>query len=349
AAIGNLSRTIEVVRERERIMTKAVPLTEIWRGPIVESLHLGHAMICDHHGTLLHAWGDPDAIVYPRSSAKMLQALPLVESGAANDLSDERLALACASHQGAAIHTDAVHAWLADMGLTDDDLRCGLQMPQDRLAFNNLIKTDGKPCQAHNMCSGKHAGFIALAQHLEEPGNYVDVDHPVQKACLAVFEDLTEVKSPGYGLDGCTAPNFITTMHGMARAMGWFSAAREGNSARARAAARLVNAMYENPVLVAGEKRAATELMRACNERVALKDGAEGYFIAILPEQKLGVALKILDGSMRAANCAITTLLVRLGVLDPDHPTAKRFMNAPIRNKNKIEIGQIKPVDGLLA
>ena len=330
-------------------MTPAVPLTEIWRGPIIESLHLGHAMICDHQGQLIEAWGDPKAVVYPRSSAKMIQALALVESGAADLLSDERLALACASHQGAAIHTEAVHDWLAEMGMGDSDLRCGPQMPQDRLAFNTLIKTDGAPCQAHNACSGKHAGFIALARHLNAPGNYIDIEHPVQKACLNAFEDLTQETSPGFGLDGCSAPNFICSMHGMARAMGWFSAAREGQGVRARAAARLVNAMQAHPVLVAGEKRACTELMRACHEKVALKTGAEGYFVAILPTRKLGVALKIQDGSTRAANCTITTLLVRLGVLHPDHPTARRFMNAPILNRNRIETGQMRPVAELLA
>lgn len=329
-------------------MTKAVPLTEIWRGPIVESLHSGHAMICDHRGTLIEAWGDPDAVVYPRSSAKMIQALPLVESGAAEHLSDERLALACASHQGAAIHSNMVHGWLAEMGMGDDDLRCGPQMPQDRLAFNTLIKTDGAPCQAHNACSGKHAGFIALARHLKAPGDYIDIDHPVQQACRAVFEELTEESSPGFGLDGCSAPNFITTMHGMARAMGWFAAASQDADPRQRAAARLVHAMISHPVLVAGEKRACTELMRACHEPVALKTGAEGYFVAILPTRKLGIALKAQDGSTRAANCTITALLVRLGVLEANHPTARRFMNAPILNRNKIETGQMKPVAALL-
>lgn len=330
-------------------MTNAVPLTEIWRGPLIESLHLGHALICDHEGHLVDAWGDPEAIVYPRSSAKMIQALALVESGAADALSDERLALACASHQGAAIHTDAVHAWLAEMGMGDADLRCGLQMPQDRLAFNTLIKTDGTPCQAHNACSGKHAGFITLARHFNAPGNYIDIDHPVQKACRTAFEELTQETSPGFGLDGCSAPNFICSMHGMARAMGWFSAAGEEGGVRARAAARLVAAMCAHPVLVAGERRACTELMRACHETVALKTGAEGYFVAILPTRKLGVALKIQDGSTRAANCTITALLVRLGVLDPAHPTARRFMNAPILNRNKVETGQMKPVAALLA
>ncbi|MEM6483052.1 MAG: asparaginase [Pseudomonadota bacterium] len=329
-------------------MAKAVPLTEIWRGPIIESLHLGHAVICDHLGNLIEAWGDPNAIVYPRSSAKMIQALALVESGAADGLNDERLALACASHQGAAIHTQAVHDWLSEMGLGDEDLRCGTQMPQDRLAFNTLIKTDGSPCQAHNACSGKHAGFIALAQHLKAPGNYIDINHPVQQACLEAFEELTAETSPGFGLDGCSAPNFICSMHGMGRAMGWFSAAREGHGVRANAAARLVRAMHTHPVLVAGERRACTELMRACHETVALKTGAEGYFVAILPTRKLGVALKVQDGSTRAANCTITALLVRLGVLDASHPTARRFMNAPILNRNKINTGQMKPVAELL-
>ena len=329
-------------------MTKAVPLTEIWRGPIIESLHVGHAMICDHEGHLIESWGDTGAIVYPRSSAKMIQALALVESGAADGLSDARLALACASHQGASLHTEAVHEWLAEMGMGDDDLRCGPQMPQDRLAFNTLIKTDGSPCQAHNACSGKHTGFITLARHLKAPGNYIDINHPVQKACLDAFEELTEETSPGYGLDGCSAPNFICTMQGMARARGWFSAAREGESVRRSAAARLVDAMHAHPEMVAGERRACTELMRACHEKAALKTGAEGYFVAILPTRKLGVALKIQDGSTRAANCTLTALLVRLGLLNPEHPTARRFMNAPILNRNKIETGRMKPVADLL-
>ncbi|MEM7073757.1 MAG: asparaginase [Pseudomonadota bacterium] len=329
-------------------MSNAVPLTEIWRGPIIESLHTGHAVICDTQGQIVEAWGDPDAIVYPRSSVKMIQALPLVESGAASALDDKRLALACASHQGAAIHTEGVAAWLADMGLGESDLRCGTQMPQDRLAFNTLIKTDGAPCQLHNNCSGKHAGFLAMARHLNAPGDYIDINHPVQQGCRAVFEDLTGMDSPGYGLDGCSAPNFITTMHGMARAMGWFAGVTDGADARQSGAARLLRAMMANPVLVAGARRACTELMLAVKEPVAVKTGAEGCFTAILPSRKLGLALKITDGSTRASNCTITTLLVRLGVLDAEHPTARRFMNAPLLNRNKRVAGQIRPVADLL-
>ena len=116
---------------------KAVPMVEFWRGGMLESLHYGHAVICDASGTIVEAWGDPDAVIFPRSSCKMLQALPLVESGAADALGvgPSRLALACASHQGAAVHSDLVTRWLGDLGLGDNDLRCGPQMPRDAAAM----------------------------------------------------------------------------------------------------------------------------------------------------------------------------------------------------------------------
>ena len=149
-------------------MTKAAPFAEIWRGPILESVHSGHAVICDASGQIVEAWGDPEKVILPRSSSKMIQALPLINSGAADKagLSTEQLALACASHQGAAIHTDRVGVWLDTLGLSDDDFRCGAQEPNDRDAMEGLIRAHEKPCQIHNNCSGKHAGFLTLNKHL---------------------------------------------------------------------------------------------------------------------------------------------------------------------------------------
>ena len=149
-------------------MTHSVPLAEVWRGPFLESVHFGHAVVCDETGQITHAWGDPNAVVLPRSSSKMIQALPLIQSGAADafNLTTEQLALACASHQGADIHTKRVGRWLEQLELTDDAFRCGPQTPADEPARNALIKTDQSPCQYHNNCSGKHAGFLTLAKHL---------------------------------------------------------------------------------------------------------------------------------------------------------------------------------------
>ncbi|MDK3071642.1 asparaginase [Sedimentitalea sp. JM2-8] len=326
-------------------------MTEVRRGSLLESLHLGHAVVCDDTGQIVRSWGDPETVIYPRSSCKMVQALPLVTSGAAGKygLTSEHLALACASHNGAAIHTDRVGAWLDQLGKTDGDFRCGPQMPADEEACHGLIRAYETPCQVHNNCSGKHAGFLTLSAHMGAGPEYVDIDHPVQQAALNAFEETTGLSSPGYGIDGCSAPNFATTLHGLARAMAFFASARDRSDRQSRAAARLVEAMVRHPELVAGEGRACTELMRAMNGRVAIKTGAEGVFAAIVPEMKLGVALKIRDGATRASECSIAAILVRLGVLDADHPATRKYMNAPILNRRGIETGIIKPTSDLIA
>lgn len=319
----------------------AVPLVEIWRGPILESLHHGHAVICDEQGEIVESWGDPRAVILPRSSVKMIQALPLLTSGAGAGLSQEQLALACASHNGAAIHTERARAWLSDLGLSDDDLRCGPQLPDDRAARDGLIKADASPCQVHNNCSGKHCGFLTLNRHLGGGPDYVDPDHPVQKAVLEAFETMTGETSPGFGIDGCSAPNFAASLHGIARAMAWFASAADRSDSMSRAAAQLVAAMHRYPELVAGEKRACTELMRAM-KGVAIKTGAEAVFVGILPARRRGIAVKIADGGTRASEAVIAQLLVRLGALDPDHPATRRRVNAPVLNRRKIETGVIR-------
>lgn len=321
-----------------------VPLVEIWRGPILESIHTGHAVVCDDTGQIVHAWGDPDTVILPRSSIKMIQGLPLITSGAADKvgLTSEQLALACASHNGAAIHTDRVRAWLKDLDLTDDAFRCGPQWPDDRPANHALVRAYEKPCQMHNNCSGKHSGFLTLTQHLGAGPEYVDPDHPVQMACLDAFEEVTQLSSPGYGVDGCSAPNFASTIHGVARAMAFFASAHERTDMVSEAAVRLSRAMMRHPELVAGEGRACTELMRATGGKVAVKTGAEAVFTAIIPEKKLGVAVKIVDGATRASECAIASILIKLGVLDARHPAALKRRNTPILNRRGIEVGKIK-------
>ncbi|MHC0051935.1 asparaginase [Actibacterium sp. D379-3] len=330
-------------------MANAVPMVEVWRGPFQESLHLGHAVICDASGGIVQAWGDPDAVILPRSSTKMIQALPLLDSGAANafGLREAQLALSCASHQGAPIHTDMVQTWLAGLGLTGDAFRCGAEAPRDTETKHAMIRAHGQPCQMHNNCSGKHSGFLTLTKHLNAGPEYVDPAHPVQLAVREAFEDVTGMDSPGFGIDGCSAPNFATTVHGLARAMAFFAGAQEdGATVRERSAARLAKAMATYPELVAGEGRACTLLMRAMGGKVAVKTGAEAVFVAILPAQKLGIALKIADGATRASECAIAALLVKLGALAADHPATRTFLNAPVRNWRGIETGSIRVAAG---
>ncbi|EKE45273.1 hypothetical protein OCGS_0363 [Oceaniovalibus guishaninsula JLT2003] len=322
-------------------MTAPHTMVEVWRGPLLESFHAGHAVVCDADGRVRHAWGDADAIVYPRSSCKMMQALPMVESGIV--LPSERLALACASHQGAPLHVRAVGEWLTDLGLSDADLRCGAEVSRDPDLREAMIRDRERPQQVHNNCSGKHAGFLTFAQATKAGPDYVDPDHPVQRAVRQSFEEVTGEDSPAYGIDGCSAPNFATSISGLARAMARFGAAREGQGARQTAMARLRGAMTAHPDLVAGEGRACTELMRATGGRVAIKTGAEGVFVAILPEQGLGIALKIVDGATRASEAAIAALLVHAGALDAGHPVARRYLAMPIVNRAGREVGVVRP------
>ena len=325
-------------------MADAEKLVEVWRGPILECVHRGHAVVVDARGEIRAVWGDPDLVFLPRSASKMLQALPLIESGAAKamGLTTEHLALSCASHNGADIHIGRVRAWLADLGLGDDDLRCGPHEPNDIDERNRLIRAHEQPCQYHNNCSGKHSGFLSVAKHLKSGPEYVDLDHPVQKAVREAFEDMTGLASPGFGIDGCSAPNFATTLHGMALAMAKMAAGETGSQARNLASARLVAAMARHPELVAGEGRACTELMRACGGAATLKTGAEAVFVGILPGQGLGIALKIEDGGTRAAEAVVAALLVKQGLLDAAHPAAQKRMVGPILNRREMVTGQYR-------
>jgi len=325
----------------------AVPMIELWRGGMLESTHAGHAVIWGK-GEIIAAWGDPEAVIFPRSSCKMLQALPLLESGAADaaGLTEAQLALSCASHQGAKIHTDMVTAWLADLGMSEADLRCGAHMPNDPEAKKGLICSDTAPCQIHNNCSGKHSGFLTWTRHAKAGPDYVEVDHPLQKAIKLAFEEVTGEDSPGYGIDGCSAPNFATSVAALARSMAFFAAANPEGDARNRAAARLTRAMAAYPELVAGEGRACTDLMRAMGGRVAVKTGAEAVFVAILPDQQIGIALKIVDGGTRGAEAAIVALLVKLGALPAAHPVVAQYLTGAQKNWRGIVTGEMRLAPG---
>lgn len=325
---------------------QSIQMVEIWRGAFPESAHLGAAVVSRPNGEIVHAWGDPERVILPRSSCKMLQALPLIESGAADrfGLTSEHLALACASHQGGSIHTDRVSRWLAVLELDESDLRCGPQRSSDHKTQTEMIKRDEQPSQLHNNCSGKHTGFLTLSKHLGGGPEYNDPDHVIQRMIRAAFEDMTGSPSPGHAIDGCSAPNFACSLSGLARSMARMTTWSDG-SARSSAAERLTRAMTSHPELVAGEGRACTRLMRAMEGRVAVKTGAEAVFTAIIPELQLGVAVKIDDGATRASEAAIAHILVGLGVLDPQHPEAKQLTQGPILNRRQIATGQTRISD----
>ena len=322
-------------------MIKVNPvLVTTTRGPATENRHAGALAVADSHGAIRIVWGDVDRPILPRSSIKMIQALPLVDSGAADGLTDEHLALACASHEGAPVHTDRVAAWLAALGLDETALLCGPQKPRDP-----ALKAAGVPAsRILNNCSGKHAGFLALSRHVGAPvGDYLDPAGAVQRAVAAAFAETTGTEPPlSYGIDGCSAPNFIASVAGVARAMALFAAPAE--TARGRAMARLRDAMRANPVLVSGEGRACAALIRASGGRAVVKTGADGVFTGILPEAGLGFCLKIDDGNVAAAEALCAAILAHLGAVEDGHPAMDRYARTPIRDLNGNAVGERRVV-----
>jgi L-asparaginase II len=325
-------------------------LAEVWRGPVLECVHRGTAVVATPAGEVVEAWGDPGRVILPRSACKIIQALPLVESGAADaaGLGTEQLALACASHQGAAVHTRLARAWLTGLGMAEADLRCGAHVPNDPEAAHDLYHRHARPDQFHNNCSGKHCGFLTANRHIGGGPDYVDPGHPLQRMVRQATGEVTDSEITDFAIDGCSAPNFAVPLMGLATAMARFATPEQSfTGARAHAARRLREAMVAHPVLVAGEGRACTDLLRACRGRAAVKTGAEGVFIAILPEKGLGIALKIDDGNPRGSQAAVAALLARYGALHRDDPVYRALADAPILNCRGYAHGHLRAAAAL--
>jgi L-asparaginase II len=324
-------------------------LVELTRGAVVESVHRGSVAISDARGKLVFALGDIALPVYPRSSLKPIQALPLLESGAADafQVSEEEIALACASHSGEPMHTERVAAWLARLGLAEQDLACGTHPVRYEPVAEDMIRHGEKPTRIHNNCSGKHTGFLAVARQWNvATAGYERHDHPVQQAVARATSELGGIAPDlPWGIDGCAAPNFALPLSAFARSLAQFADPADLSPERTKAVRRIFAAMVAHPELVAGTGRACTILMRACRGRVAVKTGAEGVFAAIVPETGLGIALKIDDGAGRAAETAIAFLLDRMGLAD--HEAVRDMIHTPLVNTRGSVTGERRPAAAL--
>lgn len=327
-------------------------LVEVLRGPLVESRHRGAAVITDHDGATRIAWGDVDRQVFPRSAVKPLQAIPMIESGAADafGVSDAELALSCASHNGEALHVESASAWLHRIGLGPGDLECGAHWPLFQEATVALAANGGEPTALHNNCSGKHTGFLTLSRHLGwDPRGYVNPEHPVQGRITALLEEMygIDLSPESLGVDGCSIPTWGVPLRILARAMARFARPDALGPVRAAAARRLAGAMMAHPFMVAGSDRFCTRVMSATPGRVVVKTGAEGVYVAALPGPGLGIAVKCDDGTTRASQVMMAALLHGLGVLDG--AGAADLLTPAVHNVNGRAIGEIRPIGPLAA
>ncbi len=335
-----------------------VPLVEVTRGEIVESIHYGAFIVVNSKGRVIAGLGDADLMTYPRSSMKPFQALPFIERGGdrAFDLTQQEIAITCASHAGTDLHKAVLEGMHAKIGTSEDDLGCGVHWPGDADTRQAMKQAGEEPTPFRHNCSGKHTGMLAHACLRELPTEgYLDPQHPVQ---VTIRETLAEMvkqdpdKMP-LGIDGCSAPVYGIPLRNMAQAVAKLADTEGLDDRRAESCRKITGAMMAHPVMVAGPGKFDTELMRAADGKVFSKGGAEGYHIlgvmpGVLAENApgLGIAIKISDGDAkgRARTTVSLTILSALGVLDEEALSQlSAFGNIPVKNWRKLVVGEIRP------
>ena len=331
-------------------------LVNVMRGGALESAHRGSLVVLDADGgAVVAALGDLDRPIFPRSAIKLLQALPLVASGAADQLglTDEELALACASHNGEAVHASTAAGMLAKAGLDITALECGAHWPYLDTATRAMAAAGQAPTALNNNCSGKHAGFLCLACALhgridlrQYARGYVQADHPVMREVTGALQAMTgfDPASAPRGVDGCSIPTYGIPLRSLALAFARVGTGTRMSDGHARAASRLRRAIAKAPHMVAGTGRFDTRVMQQLGERVCCKVGAEGVFCAALPTVGWGVAIKIDDGNnSRAAEVVMASLIEScLPLTGVDAQTLHDLSHLTLRNWNGIEVGELR-------
>jgi L-asparaginase II len=327
-------------------------LVEVTRGTVVESRHAGAVAVVDTTGRVVLSLGDVERPVFPRSAVKAIQALPLIESGAADrfGFGAEELALACASHSGEPGHVETAERMLRSASLDVSALKCGAHWPLNSEASRALVRSGGTATAIHNNCSGKHAGFICACCAIgADVGSYHEPEHPVQREVKAALESFSGIALSDHvqATDGCSVPTWAMPLSALARAFAVIATGAGLGPERAKAMARLRGAVAEKPWHVAGTGRFCTEIMRAFGSRIFIKTGAEGVYCAALPDQGWGIAVKCDDGAGRAAEVMVAATLAWLLPEPVDRVALQPFVVPTLRNWRGIEVGRVQPAGPL--
>ncbi len=324
-------------------MTANPVVATVNRGGTTESQHRGAYVVTDASGKVVRAAGDVARPVFPRSAIKSFQCVPLIESGAADHfgITDQEIALCCASHDGDAMHVKVAAAILAKAGLGEALYECGPQWPDNLHAHHALVREGQVPRSIHNNCSGKHAGMLALARHLGVPTEgYSNPDHPVQRRVVKTLEEYCDVdisKAPA-GIDGCSLPTWALPLKNLALGFARLAAPQS------KAGLRIIAAVRANPEMIEGTIGFDTLVMRAV-PRLFLKYGAEAVNGGAIPHAGLGFALKVDDGGKRAAQVAVAGLLASLDVWTAEEKSLLQgFATITLKNRRDTAVGAVEAV-----
>ncbi len=330
-------------------------LAEFTRGTLVESRHRGSVAVSAADGRLIYACGDIESPVFARSALKPLQAIALVETGAADacGASDAQIALSCASHNGESCHHEMAEHWLQDLGLGEADLACGPAVPMGEQAKAQFYKAGKEQGRLYHNCSGKHAGMLAVCCHCgDSVKDYQRHEHSSQQRWLRVMGDMCDLDGPQlpWDYDGCGLAAPAAPLGALAKGLARMANPSGLAETRQRACERIHHAMTNHPRLVAGEGRACSQVMAALGDKVSVKVGAEGVYAGVVPRLGVGFALKMDDGAMRAAEIALGGVLQQLGLLDEESSAKLQPVFRPILENSRAQAtGRAQPSAAFLA
>jgi L-asparaginase II len=330
-------------------MPTHVKMVEVWRGKTVESLHMGVAAIANSRGEIIESWGDINESFFPRSALKPIQAIALVETGAyaSSRLGLRHLALACGSHNAEPFHTELALEWLMRLGLSQDSLACGPDLPCNENRVPHLFHMAIWRQKINHNCSGKHLGFLTVSKHCDWPlDGYADIDHPAQKLYLDSLSDLATMDSRllNFSVDGCCLPAPALPIGDFAKMMARFSAQQAGSPKRRAAIGLIHQAMLQHPEYLSGTNQPNVILGRVTQGRIIMKIGAEGFLTAFMPKQGIAVALKIIDGTARGRVPALIAILLKAGLISMDeHKQLSALATPTVTNSVGTVVGHLQP------
>jgi L-asparaginase II len=321
-------------------------VVEVFRGNVVESFHRGVICVVNEAGEVIYSLGDINQVTFPRSAMKYFQHLPLLVSGAFDqlNLSLEDLAIMCGSHNGEKMHEDLVSKILGGLQLGESDLQCGAQAPTLKKDLYLMIKNDKDPSQLHNNCSGKHAGFLAWCKaHHADIKSYLSPNHPLQieiKKYISMFYEVPENELI-LAVDGCSAPIYGMSVYKQAIAYKNLIANHFGDDKITESCKKIVSAVKKYPELVAGTHRYCTDLMKITNGRIIGKTGADGVYCLSIPEKKWGISIKIDDGKMGPQYQVAQELLLNLELITTEeYKLLDAYGESEIKNFAGIKVGR---------
>jgi len=317
-------------------------MVEVTRSNFTESTHHGVAVLINSSGEILKEWGNSNLLIYPRSALKPIQSLNLYKDGVAEamNISDDLIALTTASHHAENIHQKMINNWLKKINLKEKHLSCGPSWPWNiKDQFKAHAKYKVKRKIFHN-CSGKHCGHLAVSKYRNLPiKNYQNKNHPIQKELIKLIEDLSKYKIKNIGVDGCTLPNPLIPLKKFALAAAQLADYKKLGEHSA-IVKRIFDSCIKFPEITGGSESANSILTKLSKGRVFFKNGAEGVFVAIIPEKKSALAVKIIDGAARAAEVAIMGLISQLKIINNDK--IEKIKNRPIKNSTGQIIGRME-------